>query len=115
MHSRDEAEHSGQIDSVLAAAERILGSARATNAQMSRLGTPQTFQNLGLRFEQLELDLYAIARHLRALHEERDDADFQKEVGPNRMVVMYDLLDGLERVLRETERLQGTLQLTVLP
>jgi hypothetical protein len=115
QESRWEAERSARIDSVLACSERVLELARKMNTQMDHLGTPRTFQNLGLRFEQLDLDLYAIVRHLRALHEQRDDQDFLDEIGPHRLLVAYDVLDGIERVLKETERLQWTLERTVLP
>lgn len=112
---RMEADRTARIDSLVAACERALECYRQTNDQMSRLGTPQTFQNLGLRFEQLGFDLYLIARHLRALHEERDDSDFLYDVGLHRMAVTYELVDGLERVAKELERLQGTLEQAVLP
>ncbi len=112
---RADAKRSAQIDSAVAAAKRVLAYTQRMNSQMSELGTPQTFQNLGLRFERLQTDLYAITRHLRALHEERDDPDFLHEVGPHRMLVMGELVDGVERLLKETERLQRSLELTVLP
>ncbi len=108
------AERSAHVDSALTSAERVLELTRRMSPRVSELGTPQTFQNLGLRSEQAQLYLYAMARPLRALHEEWDDPEFLREVGPNRMRASDEVLDGLERALKEADRLQRSLEKTVL-